>query len=189
MNSSHATEPTIHTDRLDLVHLSVDEMVALFEHPELGMRFVGREFDNPHNVLVDDPGPLRWRVPQARSAPEVNKWFVRLIIVRETGVVAGITNFHGAPDSRGMIEIGLGLDEHHRRQGFATESLIGMWTWAVNDPSVRHLRYTVGVDNEASIGVIRKLGFTLVGQQMDEIDGPEDIYEMSADEFRSRYVK
>lgn len=188
MNPSRATEPTIRTGRLDLVHLSVDEITALFEQPAMGMKFEGREFNNPHRVLVDDSGPLRWRVPQALADPSVNKWFVRVIVVRETGVVVGSTSFHGAPDSRGMIEIGLGIDENHRRLGYATEALLGMWEWAVNDPSVRHLRYTVGIENAASIGVINKFGFTRVGQQMDEIDGPEDIYEMSADEFRRRYV-
>lgn len=102
--------------------------------------------------------------------------------------MVGSTSFHGPPDDRGMIEIGLGIEEDHQRRGYATEALIGMWAWAVNDPLVRHLRYTVGIDNSASIGVIRKLGFTRVGQQIDDIDGPEDIYEMSSTEFRRQHL-
>jgi hypothetical protein len=35
--------------------------------------------------------------------------------------------------------------------------------------------------------IIEKFGFTHVGQQLDEIDGPEEIYEMSVSEFRSRF--
>lgn len=186
MNPSRVTESTIHTQRLDLVHLSADEIVLLFETPEL---FRDRGFTNPHRVLVDDPGPLRWRVPQVKADPGVNKWFVRMMVLRETGVVVGSVSFHGPPDESGMIEIGLGVDENHRRLGFATEALIGMWTWAIADPDVRRLRYTVGVDNVASIRVITTMGFTCVGQQMDEVDGPEDIYEMSAVDFRRRFLR
>jgi hypothetical protein len=35
--------------------------------------------------------------------------------------------------------------------------------------------------------VIRKFGFERVGQQIDPEDGPEDIYEMSAEDFRIKF--
>jgi hypothetical protein len=34
---------------------------------------------------------------------------------------------------------------------------------------------------------VKKFGFVCVGQQTDPEDGPEDIYEMSAKEFRQRF--
>ena len=45
------------------------------------------------------------------------------------------------------------------------------------------LRYTVSPTNVASVKLIESFGFNLVGQQLDEIDGPEDIYELSAAAF------
>lgn len=188
MNPSRSTEPTIMTARLDLVHLSVVEIVTLFENPSDPLLFVEREFSNPYRILMDDPGPLGWRVPQVKVDPSVNKWFVRMMVLRETGQVVGSTSFHGPPDEAGMIEIGLEVEPSHRRIGLATEALTGMWSWVVRDPSVQILRYTVAIDNEPSIGLVEKFGFEKVGRQIDDVDGPEDIYEMSAAEFTRRFA-
>jgi len=49
------------------------------------------------------------------------------------------------------------------------------------------LRYTVSPDNLPSIAVIKYFGFDFKGQQMDDIDGPENIYEISAVEFSKRW--
>ncbi len=38
-----------------------------------------------------------------------------------------------------------------------------------------------------TIAVIKYFGFDFMGQQLDEIDGPEDIYEMSKTDFMSRW--
>jgi RimJ/RimL family protein N-acetyltransferase len=62
-----------------------------------------------------------------------------------------------------------------------------MWLWVINQPGVKLLRYTVDPNNDASVAVIRKFGFELVGQQIDPEDGPEDIYEMSAEDFRIKF--
>lgn len=54
-------------------------------------------------------------------------------------------------------------------------------------PEVKTLRCTVSPDNLASIKVIEYFGFRFAGQQMDEIDGPENIYEESAENFKARW--
>ena len=117
----------------------------------------------------------------------MNKWFVRFIVLQESREVIGSTSFHGAPDSEGIIEIGLGIEPAFQGKGYAKESLQAMWRWAVSFPEVRTLRYTVSPDNLPSVAVIKYFGFDHKGQQMDEIDGPEDIYEMSAQEFSRRW--
>ena len=178
------SEITLLTERLDLVHLSPAEIVALYEEPDDERTFAARSFTNPHRVLMDSPGPLRWRVPQVRRNQLVNKWFVRFMVLRETREVVGATSFHGPPTTDGTVEIGYEVHPFFRRRGLGTEALIGMWTWAVQQPEVRVLRYTTACDNVASQGVIRKVGFQHRGVQIDELDGPEDIFEMSAEEFR-----
>ena len=86
-----------------------------------------------------------------------------------------------------MVEIGLGIAGPFQNQGFAKETLRGMWLWAIEDSEVKTLRYTVSPRNVPSIRVVQSFGFNLVGQQIDEEDGPEDIYEMSAKEFRRKF--
>jgi RimJ/RimL family protein N-acetyltransferase len=62
-----------------------------------------------------------------------------------------------------------------------------MWAWVVGQPGVKKLRYTVDPDNVASVALVQQFGFTNVGQQIDEEDGPEDIYELSATDFRKKF--
>jgi len=64
--------------------------------------------------------------------------------------------------------------------------LVAMWSWASSQPGVSTLRYTVSPTNVGSVKLIESFGFNLVGQQLDEIDGPEDIYEMSTAQFLVR---
>jgi RimJ/RimL family protein N-acetyltransferase len=63
-----------------------------------------------------------------------------------------------------------------------------MWSWVIDQPGVQILRYTVSATNAPSMAIINSLGFTNVGQQIDEEDGPEEIFEMSAPDFRSNLV-
>ncbi len=188
MPQDDVSEAMIATPRLELHHIYVDDLLSLFDSPEDVSIYEGKSFTNPHRILMDQSGPLRWRIPQVKSDPAVNKWFVRWIVEKETREIVGSTSFHGPPDVQGMMEIGLGIHVNFQRRGYATETLTGMWWWVIDQPGVELLRYTVAPDNEASVAVIKKFGFECVGQQLDPEDGPEDIYELSADEFRRRFT-
>ena len=180
-------EPALVSERLELHHISVEGIIELFEEKSDDGAIAGRDFTNPHKTLIADSGPLAWRVPQVKIDPKINKWFVRFIVPKEHREVIGSISFHGAPDNEGMIEIGLGIEPAFQGKGYAKEALQAMWRWAVGFPEVKTLRYTVSPDNLPSIAVINNFGFDLKGQQMDDIDGPEDIYEMSAQEFLKRW--
>ena len=187
MPQKDVLEAMIATPRLELHHICVDDLLCLFESAEDVTIYAGKPYSNPHRILMDESGPLRWRVPQVKSNPSVNKWFVRWMVEKETREIVGSTSFHGPPDEKGMMEIGLGVHAEFQRRGYATEALTGMWSWVVDQPDVELLRYTVDPNNEASVAVIKKFGFERVGQQIDPEDGTEDIYEMSANEFRRRF--
>jgi RimJ/RimL family protein N-acetyltransferase len=173
----------IETPRLLLHHICADDLITLFEEPENLVIYEGKPYSNPHRQLMDESGPLAWRVPQVKVDPALNKWFVRWIVLKESGEIIGSASFHGAPDSNGMIEVGLGIQEKFRNQGFAREALRGYWLWAIQFPEVKILRYTVSPTNIPSIRVVDSFGFEYKGEQMDEIDGPESIYEISKEDF------
>lgn len=180
-------EPLITTSRLDLHHIPGDGLISLYESKDDALAIAGRGFSNPHRNLVDDSGPLGWRVPQVKADPSTNKWFVRFIVLAQSQEVIGSTSFHGAPDENGMMEIGIGVEEAFRGHGYATEALLGMWRWVCDQEGVRSLRYTVSPTNAPSVKIIQNCGFHYQGQQIDEIDGPEDIYEMSVEEFLAKW--
>ena len=181
-------EQVIITSRLELHHIPAAGLIALLEEKSDLEAIAGRNFTNPHRVLIDDSGPLGWRVPQVKEDPSTNKWFVRSIVLKESLEIIGSTSFHGVPDVNGMMEIGIGLDEKFWGNGYAKEALLGMWKWVVTQPGVSILRYTVSPTNIASVKIIQSFGFTHIGQQIDEEDGPEDIYEMSVEDFKKKFA-
>jgi RimJ/RimL family protein N-acetyltransferase len=178
----------IHTPRLILAHISGDRLITLFEDPESDSVYEDRDYSNPHRELVDHPGPLGWRVPQVKEDVSLNKWFLRWMVLRSSKEIVGSTSFHGAPNAEGMVEIGLGVHRDFRGRGLAREALVGMWSWVVEEPGVNVLRYTVSATNLPSTRLIDSFGFARVGVQSDERDGPEEIFEMSASEFRRQHA-
>jgi [ribosomal protein S5]-alanine N-acetyltransferase len=97
-----------------------------------------------------------------------------------------LISFHAPPDDRGMIEVGFGIDVEYQNQGYGTEALAAMFDFAAREPEVQVLRYTVSASNIPSMKVITKFGFRHVGQQIDEEDGPEEIFEISAKEYLAK---
>jgi len=63
-----------------------------------------------------------------------------------------------------------------------------MWRWVANDPQVKTLRYTVSPENLVSLHIIKKLNFNLIGEQIDEKDGLELIYELSSENYLANFL-
>lgn len=175
----------IETDRLDLYLIEFEDLISLFEDPENQSIYTDKSYMNPHRVLMDNPGPLRWRVPSVKEEPALNKWFVRWIVLKATGEIIGSISFHAKPDELGMIEIGLGIETQFQNNGYGYEALEGMWSWVIIQEGVKTLRYTASAQNEPSIALIKKFGFQHVGVQIDEEDGLEEIFEITAEQYRT----
>lgn len=143
---------------------------------------------NPHRHLVEGPSPMHHRIPRVKADANYAEIGLLLAIEKATGELVGSSGFHDWPDERGCIEIGFGIVPEKQRQGFGIELLHGMWRMILDRPDVKILRYTTMPTNQASMHIVNKLGFALVGEQMDEEDGLELIYEMSADEYRQKFL-
>jgi RimJ/RimL family protein N-acetyltransferase len=142
-------------------------------------------FSNPYKHLVEGPSPLRHRIPRVNKDPEFAE--IGLVLAIADGEIVGSAGFHDYPDENGMIEIGFGIVPEKQRQGYGLELLHGMWHEIAKRADVKVLRYTVSPDNEASMHIIKKLGFEQVGEQIDEEDGQELIFEMPILEYLEKY--
>jgi len=167
------------TNRLRCQPLSL----ADYSDFEAGIEPKWEGFTNPHKHLVEGPSPLAFRIPKVKQEPSFAEIGLILAISKSDNEVVGSAGFHDFPDEKGMIEIGFGLVPEKQNQGFGMELLLGMWGMICKRSDVKILRYTVAPDNEPSMHIINKLGFTKVGEQMDPEDGLELIFEMTAAEF------
>ena len=142
-------------------------------------------FSNPYKHLVNGPSPLRHRIPRVKKDSAFAE--IGLVLAIADGEIVGSAGFHDYPDENGMIEIGFGIVPERQRQGYGLELLHGMWHEIAKRADVKVLRYTVSPDNEASMHIIKKLGFEQVGEQIDEEDGLELIFEMPILEYLEKY--
>jgi RimJ/RimL family protein N-acetyltransferase len=79
-----------------------------------------------------------------------------------------------------MVEIGYAVDPAYRRRSYARATLEALLQRAAREPQVRTVRVTTSPDNVASYRLASQYGFTEVGEQWDEEDGLEIIYELDA---------
>jgi len=103
---------------------------------------------------------------QAAANPDGERFGVWLMIERDTNTVVGDVGFLGPPDD-GLLEIGFSVLPGYRRRGYASEAARAMVAWALREPGVRGVVARCDADNEASIGVIQRVGFV----RTDEVDG------------------
>ncbi|GIF21530.1 RimJ/RimL family protein N-acetyltransferase [Actinoplanes tereljensis] len=119
----------------------------------------------------------RMRLDQIAGDPRAADWIARAAVSVPDEVVVGAGGFHGPPDEAGMVEIGYSTDPAHRRRGYARAMVTELLRWAATEPSVRTVRATISPDNKPSLATIAGFGFAHVGEQWDDVDGTELIYE------------
>jgi ribosomal-protein-alanine N-acetyltransferase len=159
--------------------------LADYKNFEAGIEPSWVGFTNPYKHLVNGPSPLRHRIPRVKNDPGFAE--IGLVLAIANGEIVGSAGFHDYPDENGMIEIGFGIVPEKQRQGFGLELLHGMWREISKRDDVKVLRYTVSPENEASMHIIKKLGFEQVGEQIDEEDGLELIFEIPILEYLAKY--
>ena len=122
---------------------------------------------------------VQYRLATLRVTPSARPWLGRALVVSEddgTRRVIGTAGFHAPPDAEGRVEIGYRVDPAYRRQGYALEAVVGLFDWAAAQDVHRFIA-SISPDNEASLALAAKLGFRQIGQQMDEVDGLELVFE------------
>jgi RimJ/RimL family protein N-acetyltransferase len=97
------------------------------------------------DLLAQDPADWLWRT----------FW---QMVTRRVQLHVGELDFHGAPDSQGVVEFGYMVRPLHRNHGYATEAARALVDWALSQPGVTAVRAETDRDNLASQRVLQKLG-------------------------------
>lgn len=120
---------------------------------------------------------------QLENDPDYLPWSARAIILPDEQVMIGMIRFHTRPDPeylhafvRDAVEIGYFIFSKYRRLNYATEAVKAVMAWAQQQFGVRKFVASVSPDNNASLKLITNLGFTKIGEAMDEVDGMEHVF-------------
>ena len=119
----------------------------------------------------------RRRSLQVREDSDSAGWITGVIWDATAQLSVGRAGFHGPPDSNGMLEVGYAVDPTFRRRGYARAALVLLLERAARETDVRTVRASVSPSNHASLNLILQYGFTQVGEQWDDEDGLEIVYE------------
>ncbi|WP_349815173.1 GNAT family N-acetyltransferase [Curtobacterium sp. MCBD17_040] len=171
----HHPRPEQSQIRLQAVPEGVLHKLAMGESASLASQYV-----SPYLAGPDCIGLWRMRSQQIEERPSDAAWITRLIVDPDITVAVGAAGFHGAPDAAGMVELGYRVDPAFRRRGYARRSLETVLAVAQRHPDVRTVRATVSPDNAASLALIDSYGFVENGEQWDDEDGREIIFETPA---------
>jgi RimJ/RimL family protein N-acetyltransferase len=118
---------------------------------------------------------------QLPDCPDYLPWSIRAIALRHTNEAVGYVNFHELPQWHELAqraacaEFGYTVFAGHRRKGYAEETVRALMRWA-RENGARHFIFSIAPGNAASRGLALKLGARKIGVQIDEEDGPEDVF-------------
>ena len=123
---------------------------------------------------------LELRRRELRAQPDLLGWFVYAVVLDDE--LIGHAGFHGPPGRNartdaGAVELGYRIFPSHRQRGYATEAARALIEWAHVEQGIGRFLFSIAPDNEASLTIARRLGFTEVGRHWDE-DGEELEFEL-----------
>jgi RimJ/RimL family protein N-acetyltransferase len=175
--------PPIVSARLELISMSPQMLEALLE----GRRNEARQL---LGVAVPDDwdsrydGFIRLRVEQMRRDPAIQEWLVRALVLRGAErEMVGHAGFHGPPGVNAKrkptaVELGYTIFPPFRRRGLGAETAAALIRWAHEERGVEDFVASVAPDNAPSLAIVRRLGFVQTGEQWDDEDGLELVFEL-----------
>jgi len=120
----------------------------------------------PENWPPDlyDRGAMEYALRQLVD-PAEHGWSFWYLLTSEKGVleVLGICGFKGRPNAAGSVEIGYSVLSQFRDEGFATEAVERLVTWAFSHQSVVEVCAETLPHLKQSIRVMQKNGFVYTG--------------------------
>jgi RimJ/RimL family protein N-acetyltransferase len=166
-----------------VVHLSAPVFRALANGDLAAANLVSPVPLSAYFVVPEWAGVWERRSTQVEQDPASAAWVTGVIWDEERQVAVGRAGYHGPPDSSGMVEIGYAVEPAYRRRGYARAALEALLRRAAREPQVRTVRVSISPDNAASYALASQYGFAEVGEQWDDEDGLEIIYEVPASRF------
>ena len=151
--TARATGVRLQTPRLDLIACTPElAQLSLDRDPHLGTALT---------AVVSEEWPPQDLVPallvEAHSARA--PWGIYFVIARDTSELIGSAGFKGPPREAADVEIGYGLLELARGNGYATEAVAALVKWALGRADVARVIAECAIDNVASQKVLSKNDF------------------------------
>jgi RimJ/RimL family protein N-acetyltransferase len=178
---SRSMSSSTSSQRLDLVSMSRAVLVALLE---------GRHDETLIGATIPAWWPeesdrrfLRLRVQDIDRDPAAEPWLLWALVHRGSArTMVGYAGFHGPPAGpEPKLELGYLIFPAFQRRGYAAEAARALMDWARARHGIDHFVASIAPGNEPSLALARRLGFVQTGEQWDDEDGLELVFELKTD--------
>jgi RimJ/RimL family protein N-acetyltransferase len=134
----------IETTRLRIIPLTIEQF-----HELLGSNSLDPQTQQAMEGLYKE----------ALKHSDIYWWYTNWqIILKTENKSIGSACFMKEPDEHGQVEIGYGMNQDYRNQGYMTEAVKMMCEWALQQDNVKFVIAETEADNHASHRVLEKCG-------------------------------
>ncbi len=148
---------TIETKRMVLMTMPVDFIDKLIVNDDTAYsdydivrtdEWLKNEF---HEIIVK----MREGMTEEKEASGFDAW---IFIDKADRTIIGDGGFKGEPDSEGRIDIGYGIVESRRGEGYGFEAVSALVEWGFRQKGVKIITADSNLDNTASLNLLEKIG-------------------------------
>ena len=116
--------------------------------------------------------PLTYALEQLRENQFQAGWWTWLPVLKSADQVIGTCGYKGLPDEDGYVEIGYEIAPTFRNQGLGAECARGLVDRLQDLHVITGVKAHTLAEENASVAILRKLGFSFKGEVIDPDDGP-----------------
>ena len=157
----------IQTERLELVAATLAHVEAELESPGRLGELLGADVPASWPPGEYDRSAMEFFRARLSENPSAAGWYGWYAVLRpgenERAAVIGAGGYLGPPDSDGVVEIGYSIAPEFQARAFATELVEALVARAFSAAEVVRVIAHTGAANGASIKVLERTGFVLVG--------------------------
>ncbi|AKN31356.1 GCN5 family acetyltransferase [Clostridium carboxidivorans P7] len=149
----------LETKRLTIIPLNLEQFNLMLKGMDKMENVLG--LNNSYEILDDHTQKaMEWLYKEAEKHKENYLWYTNWqIILKKENVSIGSACFMGQADESGAVEIGYGINEKYRCNGYMTEAVGIISKWALREQGISRIIALTEKDNFASEKVLQKCGF------------------------------
>ena len=164
---------TTRTPRLELIAATPRLVRAELADLDLFSKMLAARVPASWPPELYDRQAAEWTLKYLEGEPERAGWALWYCILPADAsssgrVLAGIAGYKGTPSPEGRVEIGYGVLSEFQRAGYATEAALALVQRAFDRPETEAVTAETFPDITASIRVLEKCGFVLIGSGSEE---------------------
>ena len=148
----------LHTSRCRIYQLTKTQFQQFIDTPAVLWDQIGVSGDTMHEIWFQD---IMRQSLEALDELGCEAWWLTnwpIVDISHETVIGGI-GFKGPPNQDGEVEIGYGIAEAYRNQGYMTECIRAVARWALHQDGVTAVIAETAKENLASEVVLRKNEF------------------------------